>query len=302
MFCVPPSVSAGTTALALMLTLGLSLGSLAAVDQAALDQPSTDRAWAITPMGWLPTAQVHRLAPGQGVDVEDDHIDVLDQAGTLAARHQLAADQVSPRPGTGWIASTVWSNTTGHPLTSFQSTWTVPPPPSAWDGQTIFLFPGIVNATNHILQPVLQFGSSTAGGGAYWSIASWYVSGTGAAFYTGLTPVAPGTPLVGIMALAGHTAKGFSYVSYFAGVGASVLPVSNIPQLTVCYEALEAYGLKQRADYPATNETVFSNINLVTTTGYPPLRWTPQDWVTGYGQHAVVISNSPVNGAVALFY
>ena len=57
------------------------------------------------------------------------------------------------------------------------------PAPATRSRQTIFLFNGIQNtgANFGILQPVLQYGSSAAGGGAFWSIASWYVTSGGQA-------------------------------------------------------------------------------------------------------------------------
>ena len=44
--------------------------------------------------------------------------------------------------------------------------------------RTIFLFNGIQNSTS-IYQPVLQWGPSAAGGGNFWTVASWYVDGAG---------------------------------------------------------------------------------------------------------------------------
>ena len=61
-----------------------------------------------------------------------------------------------------------------------------PGPRARTHGQTIFLFNGIEPGDfSHILQPVLQWGPSAAGGGASWSVASWYVGG-GNAFHTNL--------------------------------------------------------------------------------------------------------------------
>jgi hypothetical protein len=51
-----------------------------------------------------------------------------------------------------------------------------------------------------IIQPVLQWGPSAAGGGAYWAIASWYVGGSGAV-YSALQTVAPGDSIFGNMTL-----------------------------------------------------------------------------------------------------
>jgi hypothetical protein len=86
-----------------------------------------------------------------------------------------------PALGSGWIAYTYWNNGTGNSITSFETTWEVPPPPASDSGQLIYLFNGIQNyGSNYgILQPVLQWGTSPAGGGPYWAVASWYVTSLG---------------------------------------------------------------------------------------------------------------------------
>jgi hypothetical protein len=55
--------------------------------------------------------------------------------------------------------------------------WVTPRGPATDDGQTIFLFSSIVGGSNRnaIIQAVLQWGPSTAGGGPYWTLASWLI-------------------------------------------------------------------------------------------------------------------------------
>jgi hypothetical protein len=306
----PASSPACATSMVLLTVL--SLGTLTAADQRAADgQPASEvniikpsaivEETVVTPMGRMPRSHAHSLARGQGLNIQGDHIDVLDQVGAVTARHALTSDVVAGLQD-GWITDTAWYNRSILPIASFQSTWTVPPPPYAWDGQVIFLFNGMENA-DHILQPVLQYGESAAGGGPYWAIASWYVSSSNQAFFTALTPVAPGTSVTGIMARSGGYGVPNNYVCYFAGVGASVMPIYNIPELKYCFETLECYNMVGgQVDYPATNGIVFSNINIQLTAGHPSLQWTPQNLVTNFGQHAYVISNSSEAGAIALFY
>jgi hypothetical protein len=64
-------------------------------------------------------------------------------------------------------------NRTGHPVTRFTTTWTVPAAPSTHSDQTVFLFNGIQNSTM-IYQPVLQWGPSGAGGGNFWAV-TWKI-------------------------------------------------------------------------------------------------------------------------------
>jgi len=69
---------------------------------------------------------------------------------------------------------------------SFVGAWNVPDAPKTYTGQTVFLFTGLQNmdwvppddgpkGKFDIVQPVLQYGPSSAGGGEFWMMSSWYV-------------------------------------------------------------------------------------------------------------------------------
>ncbi|HEX6751665.1 MAG TPA: hypothetical protein VF092_30510 [Longimicrobium sp.] len=261
----------------------------------------------LTPGGFRARSLVHRVDEGQTLVADDGRrMLMLDRSGNaMAAVEAPAVDPLEvPALGSGWIAYTYWNNGTGQPLTSFRTTWEVPPAPSVASGQTIFLFNGIQNygANYGILQPVLQWGPSGAGGGPYWSVASWYVTSGGQAFHTNLVRVNPGDTLVGVMTLTAQQGRAFSYVSLFEGIAGTTLPVANIAELLWCNETLEAYSISNCANYPNTASTALRRIELRTSGGTPPLLWTPVNAVTDCGQHAVVVSNSPSGGEVDLFY
>jgi hypothetical protein len=79
--------------------------------------------------------------------------------------------------------------------------WKVPATPND-QSQTDFYFPGIEPSDfSVILQPVLQWGESSAGGGNYWAIASWQVFSDGTAYYTDLTQVSTGDTILGVIRL-----------------------------------------------------------------------------------------------------
>ncbi len=260
----------------------------------------------LTPGGYRPRALVHRVGPREALHAADGRMRLLNlETGTATELPQVTVrPEEVPALGSGWITDAYWTNATGRPVTSFRTTWQVPPAPATQGGQTIFLFNGIVNTgTNYgILQPVLQWGSSAAGGGPYWTVASWYVTVDGHAFHTSLVRVNPGDTLVGVMTLTGQSGSQFSYNCEFAGVGGTGLPVQNIAELVWLNETLEAYSLNQCSDYPATNRTAFRAINIQTGAGAPAVTWTPENRVTDCGQHAVVVSNSPTEGEVDLYY
>ena len=262
----------------------------------------------LTPGGYRHRSLVHPVEAGVAVDVQADVIrlrnvetsDVIEEISPVPT-----APGTVPALGSGWITYCFWNNGTGTPLSTFKTMWQVPPPPSAQgSGEVVFLFNGIQNngANFGILQPVLQWGVSAAGGGPYWSVASWYVTSGGQAFHTNLVRVNPDDTLIGVMTLTGQSSSSFSYTSQFQGINGTLLPVQNIAELQWCNETLEAYGINSCGNYPDTPMTEFTEIYIRTGAKVPPLNWTPVNRVTDCGQHAVVDSNSASYGEVDLYY
>lgn len=260
----------------------------------------------LTPGGFRHPSLVHPVESGHRIQLADAKINVLDQHAKKVAEIDkgAVANQEIPGLGTGWIAYCYWVNTTGNPVTSFRTTWIVPPAPSQQESQTIFLFNGIdpQNPSQGILQPVLQWGTSAAGGGSYWSAASWYVTGDGHAFHTPLVPVNEGDVLVGAMRLVGGANGLFTYACEFEGLANSTLTIDNLPELVWLNQTLEAYEINQCGDYPNTIFTAFRNIEIETGKGAPIVSWTPVNQVTDCGQHATVINNSSTGGEVNIYY
>jgi len=260
----------------------------------------------LTPGGFRPRSLVHKVESGLGLRGGDGHVDLIDLTTERVIKTPLVSrtPQEIPALGSGWIVYTYWNNGTGRPISVFKTTWTVPAVPKTEGGQTIFLFNGIQNYGNNygILQPVLQWGRSAAGGGQTWAVASWYVTSGGQAFHTSLTPVNVGDTLVGIMTLTGQSAKNFNYKCEFAGLGGTLLPIQNIAELLWCNETLEAYSVNQCSDYPANPQTAFKAISLQLGNTAAPLKWTEVNRITDCGQRAVIVNNSAAAGEVDLYY
>ena len=260
----------------------------------------------LTPGGYRHPSLVHRVEAGHAVHFSEGKT----RLKNLATGAMLDVPEYEIQPGdvpdfgTGWIADAFWQNFTGNPITSFETTWRVPPAPTTNSGQTIYLFSGIdpSDPRQAILQPVLQCGTSNAGGGAFWSVASWYVLGNGQAFFTTPVPVNPGAEVVGVMTLTGRTNELFNYQSEFQGIPGTELPVENVSELVWCNETLEAYRITACSDYPATTVTAMQSINLRTGGTTPVVNWSPEDHVTDCGQHAVVGIDSAADGEVDLYY
>jgi hypothetical protein len=280
--------------------------------------PEDSKDLVLTPGGFRHKTLVHSIDLGHRLDGGSGRVVERDAEGKTVADHGVIEERSGNKPlmpnnvvipkdqiapfGSGWITYADWTNNTGNPVSLFVATWYVPPAPTTTSGQTIFLFNGIQNSTM-IYQPVLQWGPSAAGGGNYWSVASWYADGQGGpAYHSPLTAVSPGQKLIGIMALMSQSGSLFSYECQFLGIPNSLLSIYNVPQLTWLAITLEAYGITKKTDYPNTVDTPFTNI--VVQTGYTPPNpvWQPVNAVTDIGQHTVVLSNAYGDGYVVIFY
>jgi hypothetical protein len=94
-----------------------------------------------------------------------------------------------PDIGTGWITYAWWLNDSGSPISQLSTQWTVPPEPAVQAGQTVFLFNALEDAQNNdLVQPVLQWGVSHAGGGPFWAVGSGYIDTGGHAYFSNLVP------------------------------------------------------------------------------------------------------------------
>lgn len=186
-------------------------------------------------------------------------------------RASKTSDAVKPIPS-GWVAYADWYNTGSSPISSFTTTWTVPAIPATNNGQTLFTFNSIEPASgNAILQPVLQFGPSAAGGGSYYAVASWYLVGS-QTYYTSPVKVAVGATLNGVITLTSSSGSSYNYVTSFSNIAGTSLTATGSAQLVWATETLEIYGVSSNSGLP-TGATVFSGINLKTTAGTPSVTW-----------------------------
>ncbi|MBY0231275.1 MAG: hypothetical protein K2W96_18490 [Gemmataceae bacterium] len=260
----------------------------------------------LTPGGYRSRSLVRQVGPNRALHAAGDRMLLMN----LATDALIDIPRPAPLPaavpalGSGWIAYAYWNNGTGTPISAFETMWRVPLDPATRSGQTIFLFNGIQDcgANYGILQPVLQWGISGAGGGPWWSVASWYVASGGQAFHTPLVRVYPGDALVGVMRLTGQSGHGFDYLCEFRGLAGTAVPVQNIAELLWCNETLQAYQISRCSDYPDATRTEFGAILVSTGSASPALNWTGVNRVTDCDQKAVVVSNSATAGVIDLHY
>ena len=256
----------------------------------------------LTPGGYRDRSLVHHVPPGHVLDFADGRTAIRNLKTDIATEVPPSKAK-GPTLEQGWIASACWVNDTQSPLTQFCSGWQVPKPPTAQDDQVIYLFNGLQPPGGYaILQPVLQWGVSAAGGGAYWSIASWYVVSSGPSFHTNAVPVDVDEVLLGKITLTNRQGAFFSYNCQFSGYPQTELNIVNYPELSCCFEALEAYSMTQCPNYPASPSTRFFFIQVDYGNVGHPLNWVTRASVTDCGQHVVVVDPSPVKGEVEIFY
>jgi hypothetical protein len=276
----------------------------------------------ITPVGLMSKSNVHYIAPGYHLSVEGGRLQKLEtKTGKMIEDFGVVKpveerfNLINPNrfsdgrvpEAQGWIAYAYWSNpNTSKPITYFTTNWTVPSVPSNKGNQTIFLFNGMqdgLTSSSYIIQPVLQWGSSAAGGGKYWSITNWYVSGS-SAYYGTLVNVSAGTSLQGVMQETSVSGSNYSYNSSFTGYSsASALQVNNVPQAYWAAETLESYGVTSPSTmYPPNTDVALTSIQILQGSTNASLSWSTAQATSGSAQKAVVISNSSPGGEVDIHF
>lgn len=217
--------------------------------------------------------------------------------------------------GSAWKA---WAqvNSTGLPgVSSLNSTWAVPGPPQDTNGgQTLFWWNGVEPGdTSAVLQPVLQWGTSAAGGGNYWAYSSWYVSANHGSHFSKLEKVQTGDKVTGTNTL--HADGSWTISSTAPNRNPSILQFKPVAgDWPTAFHVLEAYGVDStcnlcaqltrkcsvmqmndiRADPfpppssdPAAGKVVFNDIELAFAgTPMAPIAWTFLTQTAGCGEQA----------------
>ena len=205
------------------------------------------------------------------------HYDACPEA-QIPTRHTASENKPGHAPGppfNGWVEDSQQnlSLAGGDNIDLEDGYFYVPSAPAAYTGQTIFLFNGIAPAAqNFIIQPVLQYGPSAAGGSNYWAIASWAGPlSNGTYLHSPLEGVNAGNVLFGFTEQTAP-ASSLEYLTeaYDTTTGAySYLYVlSSGIQWTDAYEGvLEVYNVNACNQLPASGYDLFYGNNI--DHGYP---------------------------------
>ena len=210
----------------------------------------------------------------------------------------------------GWITYAECEVFVSDPKpTYFGAEWVVPLPPLKKSDQLIYLFIGLggahilpdSNSITYILQPVLQWGMSPAGGGEYWAICNWLVTSEGLYFHDSLIKVNSGDRLQGIVKLIANSDSTYSYNSSFIEYGEG-LDVYNINHLDRGYLALEAYNIKDCDEYPSDEKLRMFNIQMIMDDVYPPVFWHIYNNIDNCGEFINLINESSDNGEINIHF
>lgn len=263
----------GILAMLAFLSLGVPSQSVLANSSAQL---------VLTPMGWFPKPCV--VGVGTGALLLENGTAVLANGTRFSPPSSCDGRSARvPFPTNSWVEEAYYQYTT-RPLTGMYGQWPVPSAPSSNDQQTIFLWIGLecCNAPYTggygVLQPVLQWGAAADGGGAYWIMTSWYVTSSGAAFYSTPISVSAGDTVVGDIGRGtcgiGCTTWRWSIISEDLRTMQSTtetIAISNTE--TSAYVNLEVYNVIKCADYPASGSTAFGSLQLTDTNGAITPSW-----------------------------
>ncbi len=160
------------------------------------------------PGGYAHPSCVHEVPYGSTFD--SGTLGVRDEAGQLVARYAPcryptfrhaarddgpSADAGGDVPGTptsGYMSAVEQNMPSGAQTWSSFTSQVVVPQPMVDAGQTMFFWPGVAPSNGQeVLQPVLQWGVSRAGGGPFWAIAAWDVTAN-ATLFSAVRQVNPG--------------------------------------------------------------------------------------------------------------
>jgi hypothetical protein len=325
--------------------LGVAVSLCGAAAAASGDTPVAEdySDWVKVPGGLYHPDCVHEVPNGARVEVNGDvtvagsvvaHFDACTYTPILTGRRPQGQDSSADGTpcsfyGCGWIEDARMSPSlpAGENISKVESYWTVPPLPSE-SGANVFLWNGIgTQSFSWIMQPVLAYGTDTVtapnsdvstsgevyggGGGNYWTIASWLVSGP-TIYHSQVYRVSPGDKIWGISFQTGQTTKvvfeGTRVVNQITTDYAVAIVDENTEDVSllgfsmpnVQWNAgyagvLETGGLNSCAQLPPGPGTYFYGVQIYT--GYPTLTYLTPNWYSIFDNFPGPYGNPTGNGA-----
>jgi len=208
----------------------------------------------------------------------------------------------SPGTGNGWVEAVQEevSLSSGDNIDKITGTWTVPNAPKDTGGLA-YIFNVLAPTTEDlIIQPVLQYGATTAGGligGNYWVIASWLVGKN--AYHSGGETVNPGDTISGEIYINSISSGKINWeikakdttTGAYSDLGAWS---SGYTWNWAFSGVLEAYGITTCGELPNSSDTAFKDTKVYH--GYPSFDSVTASWfgaIYSYGGPSCGFSATP---------
>jgi hypothetical protein len=209
-----------------------------------------------TPMGFAHRDCVHELEDGAEVDNDG----TVRQGGKMLRKFGRCAHANSVVPATdGWVENSekaATANSSGFKFfTRLEAEFFAPDAPAAYDGQTVFYFPSLMPSNGAaIIQPVIQYGSSAAGGGKGYYAGSWYIDHLGNTYHSTLMKLNPRDIVMGTINSSNCDNSGICKwtitVAKFDGSDSRTLTVNALETFSRAeMGVLEAYGVTKCSHY-----------------------------------------------------
>jgi len=298
----------------LLASISVILCCIALID--AIPRPGKE--WGLTPIGWGHSSCVHivqngahvrRIEPTDGsssykVENPDGSSEILPRCHF---QFQSAFEQTESEFEGGWQVWSTYQSPTS--FDSFLGLFTIPDTPQTYVSQTLFMFTGLQNFNwipgpdqptppdqFEIIQPVLQYGPSAAGGGEFWTLASWYVTIDAGYIVSNLSQVASGDVVFGNMTLLDPDTW-FIYGRTMTGGVVTQITVDR-PRLVSnpwAYCTLEVYDNAGECSQYPTIPQVYSKLFLTSNKKQVIPQWTANITVSPIcGEHTTIESPQQV--------
>jgi hypothetical protein len=232
-----------------------------------------------TPAGWVHRSCVYEVPDGAVVDRNG----IVHVAGAVTralppcqfpTRQALRGgplvrpDGQSSKPtNNGWMEYAYTTIPTTNFFKRLDANWTVPAAPlTRYTGsnQVYFSFPGTENGS-YIIQPVIQYGTSAAGGSSTWMMASWHCNDGSNCIHSTLKPVATTDAMTGSVVGSNCNGSTCSWTittrDITTGTQTVLTVTDNAEYRWATGGAVEVYGLTSCDEYPA-NGIYYTGIAL----------------------------------------
>jgi hypothetical protein len=249
--------------LSLTVIPSLAVTSAATASSAASGASICSSGYGLTPSGCEPLSCIYQINDPDATIVQESN------GMTLITYSNGMTQTIAPCTQSGYTPLTTtngWVEDAENVVKTKQmsGSWVVPGTPSKNSGQTIFEFIGTQNCvcgSAFILQPVIQWGSSAAGGGAFWALASWYVDSN--YFVSKLIDISAGDVINGTIKGNKCTSIDCNWKIVGEDVTAGTSTKLKVTDKALQFDdfvTLEVYGVTACDQYPSTSPTTFTSL------------------------------------------